>query len=102
MAMILPTHIESIESKAVQIARPGLAIADHNVAPGMVVGLHSFQPQCSARWQVWEMKIIHLAMWKMTHSERRLHKAHSSDEGFHWEECNQRQCDGSSTPQEHQ
>lgn len=32
----------------------------------------------------------------------RLHKAQRFAEGFHWEECNLRQCDGSSPPQEHQ
>lgn len=47
MAIILSTHIESTESKAAQIARLDLAIADHNVAPGMVVGLHFFQLQYS-------------------------------------------------------
>lgn len=62
MPMIWRTHIESIGSMAAQIGHFDLAVADHNVAPGMVVGLHSYQLRYSVGRRAWETKIIHLAV----------------------------------------
>lgn len=62
MPMIWLTHIESIGSTAAQIDHFDLAVADHNVAPGMVVGLHPYQLWYSVGRQVWETEIIHLAV----------------------------------------
>lgn len=62
MPLIWLTHIESIGSMAAQIDHFDLGVADHNVAPGMVDGLHSYQLRYSVGRQVWERKMIHLAV----------------------------------------
>lgn len=62
MPTIWLTHIESTGSTAAQIDHFDLAVADHNVAPGMVVGLHSYQLWYSIGRPICETKIIDLAV----------------------------------------